>query len=279
VNFTRNETKTKREVIVMSDHKRTLLVVGNLKMNPESSEEVTRLARGIVLGHGSREGVKVVLCPPAIWLPVVGDVLERVSVPIGLGAQDVYWADSGAYTGAISPVMLEAVGCGYCIVGHSERREHFGETDQTVNEKVRALLGLGITPIICVGEGLEVRDAGAREAIAYVTAQLHGALEFISSQWLNAIVIAYEPIWAIGTGRTATPEVAQEMCASIREHLAKRVSVAFANETRILYGGSVKPENAAQLAAMHDIDGGLIGGASLDAQSFISIVKAFAREE
>ena len=253
----------------------TPLVAGNWKMN-KTTYEAAMLSQDIVNRfYKDYSSVDTVLCPPFTDLKTVRTVLEYDHAPIALGAQDVYWEDAGAFTGAISPALLKEVGCTYCIVGHSERREHFAETDHTVSRKARALLTHGITPIICVGEGLERREAGAREAIAYVTAQVDGALELLDLQQLDAIVIAYEPIWAIGTGRTATPEAAQEMCASIRERLAGHAGAAAADKVRVLYGGSMKPENAALFAPLPDIDGGLIGGASLAAQGFIDIVKAF----
>jgi triosephosphate isomerase len=202
-------------------------------------------------------------------------VLEFDRAPLALGAQDVFWEKEGAYTGAISPVMLREVGCEYCIVGHSERREHFGESDLTVSRKAAALLAHGITPIICVGEGLAKREEGARAAIAFVTAQVEGALQLIDSAAIGKIVVAYEPIWAIGTGRTATPEAAQEICAAIRACLAERGGSEAANGIRILYGGSMKAENAALFVPEPDIDGGLIGGAALEASAFVEIVKAF----
>jgi triosephosphate isomerase len=256
---------------------RTPLVAGNWKMN-KTTVEAAVLSQDIS-NHFYRDydRVDTVLCPPFIDLKTVRTVLEFDRSPIALGAQDVYWEKSGAFTGAISPVMLREVGCDYCIVGHSERREYFAETDATVNRKARALLAHDIVPIICVGEGLDTREEGARAAIAFVTAQLDGALGdgLAEERNIDRIVIAYEPIWAIGTGRTATPEAAQEMCAAIRERLAALLGNEKAQAIRVLYGGSMKPENAAMFAPMPDIDGGLIGGAALDASGFVDIVKAF----
>jgi triosephosphate isomerase len=208
-------------------------------------------------------------------LKTVRTVLEFDRAPLALGAQDVFWEKDGAYTGAISPSMLKEVGCTYGIVGHSERREHFAETDLAVSKKARALLEYGIAPIICVGEGLEKREEGARAAIAFVTTQVKRALELVDRSDAERVVIAYEPIWAIGTGRTATPEAAQEMCAAIRASIADWAGDAAAQEVRVLYGGSMKPENAALFAPLPDVDGGLIGGASLEAHAFSDIVKAF----
>jgi triosephosphate isomerase len=221
------------------------------------------------------DGVDTVLCPPFISLKSVATVLDYDKSDIMLGAQDVYWQENGAYTGAISVGMLKDVRCKYCIVGHSERRDYFGESDLDVSRKAQALLAGEITPIICVGEGLEKREEGADVAVAYVCAQVSAALELIAPGDVERIVVAYEPIWAIGTGRTATPESAQEMCAAIRACIADIAGAEAAHKVRVLYGGSMKPENAAMFAPLPDIDGGLIGGAALDAKGFIEIVKAF----
>ncbi|MDR1183718.1 MAG: triose-phosphate isomerase [Coriobacteriales bacterium] len=254
---------------------RKALVAGNWKMN-KTTVEAAVLGQDIVNRfYKDYDRVDTVLCPPFVDLKTVRTVLEFDRAPIALGAQDVFWEKDGAYTGAISPVMLKEVGCTYGIVGHSERREHFAETDLTVSKKAQALLEHDIAPIICVGEGLEKREEGAREAIAFVTAQVSSALELLDCSGAERIVIAYEPIWAIGTGRTATPEAAQEMCAAIRAGVADWAGSAVAQKIRVLYGGSMKPENAALFAPLPDVDGGLIGGAALEAQAFIEIVKAF----
>jgi triosephosphate isomerase len=253
------------------------LVAGNWKMN-QTTVEAALLSQDIINCYAKEyKKVDVVLCPPFVDLKTVRTVLEFDRVPIMLGAQDVFWEDGGAYTGAISPVMLKEVSCKYCIVGHSERREYFAETDLTVARKAGALLAHGITPIICVGEGLEKREQGAREAIAFVTGQVEAAFGagLVGRLGIEKIVVAYEPIWAIGTGRTATPEAAQEMCAAIRASLAGLLGDEVARGIRILYGGSMKAENAALFAPEPDIDGGLIGGAALNARAFIGIVKAF----
>jgi triosephosphate isomerase len=254
---------------------RKALVAGNWKMN-KTTVEAAVLSQDIVNRfYKDYDRIDTVLCPPFVDLKTVRTVLEFDRAPIALGAQDVFWERDGAYTGAISPVMLKEVGCSYGIVGHSERREHFAETDLMVGKKARALLECGIAPIICVGEGLKKREEGAREAIAFVTTQLVRALELIDRSDAARTVIAYEPVWAIGTGRTATPEAAQEMCAAIRAGIADWAGDEAAQKTRILYGGSMKPENAALFVPLPDVDGGLIGGASLEAQAFIDIVKAF----
>jgi triosephosphate isomerase len=254
---------------------RTPLIIGNWKMN-KTTVEAAFLSQAISNRfYRDYDRVETVLCPPFVDLKTVNTVLEFDKSPIVLGAQDVFWEKDGAFTGAISPVMLKEVGCSYCIVGHSERREFFAEIDSTVNRKAHALLAHGITPVICVGEGLEKREEGARAAIDYVTAQVVAALQSVTPQDIGRIVIAYEPIWAIGTGRTATPEAAQEMAAAIREQLVDLAGPEEAAKTRVLYGGSLKAANAALFVPQPDIDGGLIGGASLDAESFVDIVKAF----
>lgn len=251
------------------------LIAGNWKMN-KNTVEAAVLSQNISYGFERHDNaIEVVLCPPFIDIKTVRTVLEFDKSRIMLGAQDVYWEDEGAYTGAISPLMLKSEGVQYCIVGHSERREYFGETDEMVSRKAKALLAHDLTPIICVGEGLAKREEGDQAAIDFVSEQVGAALQLLDLAEISRIVVAYEPIWAIGTGRTATPEAAQEMCASIRACLAARIGADAAEGIRILYGGSMKPENAAFFAPMPDINGGLIGGASLDAKDFIDIVEAF----
>ena len=254
------------------------LVAGNWKMN-KSTSAAALLAQDIVFQYEKGfKKVDVVLCPPFIDLKTVKTVLTFEKSPIKLGAQDVYWEDNGAFTGAISATMLREEDVGYCIVGHSERREYFSETDLMVSKKAVALLAQNITPIICVGEGLEKREEGASEAIAFVLEQVDGALQLLSPADIKKIVVAYEPIWAIGTGRTATPESAQDMCLSIRERLADSIGAEAAKGICILYGGSMKPSNVKMFTPMPDVDGGLIGGASLDPQGFMEIVKAYAEK-
>lgn len=255
--------------------KRRALVAGNWKMNT-TVVEATMLSQDICNRYyNDYDNVETVLCPPFISLKSVATVLDYDKSDIALGAQDVFWEKSGAYTGAISPQMLKAVGCRYCIVGHSERREYFGESNNDVGRKAKALLSVDITPIVCVGEGIDVREVGAGEALDFVVVQVAAALESIDFADVGRIVVAYEPIWAIGTGRTATPEIAQDMCAGIRACIADIAGADAANKVRILYGGSMKPENAASFAPEPDIDGGLIGGAALKSQDFLGIVKAF----
>jgi len=255
---------------------RTPLVAGNWKMN-KATVAAAILAQDISNRYErDYKTVDVALCPPFIDLKTVQTVLKFDRSPMKLGAQDAYWEDDGAFTGAISPRMLREEGVSYCIVGHSERREFFAETDLMVSKKAKALLVQGITPIVCVGEGLAKREEGAQEAIAFVLGQLKESLQLLHPGEIKQIVIAYEPIWAIGTGRTATPEAAQEMCLAIREFLAEAAGPEAAEVVRVLYGGSMKAENVKMFVPMPDIDGGLIGGAALNAQSFIDIVKAFA---
>jgi triosephosphate isomerase len=284
---------------------RTPLVAGNWKMN-RTTVEAAFLAQDISNRfYQDYDRVDTVLCPPFIDLKTVRTVLEFDRSPLMLGAQDVFWEDAGAFTGATSPLMLKEVGCSHCIVGHSERRELFAETDLTVGRKARALLAHGIAPIICVGEGPSVREEGEKAAIAFVTAQLEAALSAAGLGGLEGlegfggsgngeesgppgglglpggpagpekVVVAYEPVWAIGTGRTATPEAAQAVCAAIRDRLASVLGPKTAEGIRILYGGSLNAGNAALFVSQPDIDGGLVGGAALDADSFVEIVKAF----
>ncbi len=251
---------------------RKTLIAGNWKMNETYGEAVV-LAQEIANGFYDDwvETVDVVVCPPYIDLKPVKTVFEFDKRKVGLGAQNVYWEASGAFTGEISVPMLKEVGCAWCIVGHSERRTLFGETNEDVNKKAKALLAGGLAPIVCVGESLAVRDDGTY--LAYVKAQVEAAFAGIDEADARRSVVAYEPIWAIGTGRTATPEQAQEVCAAIREALAGLYGAEAADAMRVLYGGSMNEGNAALLLAEADIDGGLIGGASLKAASFIQIVK------
>ncbi len=212
--------------------------------------------------------VEMVLCPPFTALTAVAEQLTGSD--IALGAQDCYWETEGAYTGEIAPGMLKEIGCRYVILGHSERRQYFGETDEKVNKKVRAALAGGLTPIVCVGELLEEREAGRTEEV--VGRQVNGALAGLSAAEAAGLVVAYEPVWAIGTGRTASAGDAQAVNGYIRGILRRLFGDNVAEAVRIQYGGSVKPGNAAELMAQPDIDGALVGGASLDAGSFALIV-------
>lgn len=242
------------------------LVAGNWKMNG-SSQSIRELLDGVVSGLESE--AEVLVCPPAIYVQQVRDMLTGTAVKWGL--QNVSDKTSGAYTGETSPLMAKDLGCDYVIIGHSERRSLFGETDSDVAAKFCALVDQGIVPILCVGETLEERQAG--ETMKVVASQIETVLQEAGRARLDNFVIAYEPVWAIGTGLTATPEQAQEVHAGIRALLA-RTDESVAQKTRILYGGSMKAANAAELMANPDVDGGLIGGASLVAADFKAICHA-----
>lgn len=247
---------------------RRILVAGNWKLNG-SKASIQTLVNGIITGTKSLTEVSIAVCAPYVYLPLVAELLNTTDV--GLGAQDVSEQNNGAYTGEVSAPMLLEVGCKYVIVGHSERRALFGEKDADTARKFAAARHQGLIPILCLGESLAEREAGMTEAV--VARQLDAVLALEGVQALNDAVIAYEPVWAIGTGKTATPEQAQAVHAFIRQRLAA-LDVAVAAKVQILYGGSVKGSNAAELFAMQDIDGGLIGGASLDAQEFLTICQA-----
>ncbi|MCP5144312.1 MAG: triose-phosphate isomerase [Gammaproteobacteria bacterium] len=244
------------------------LVVGNWKMNG-SLGSARSLAGAVCAGVADLPGVEVGLCPPFVLLPLVGELVK--GTPVLLGAQDMSEYASGAYTGEVSGAMLAECGCHFVILGHSERRHIFGESDQRVASKFLAASNAGLVPILCVGETIEQRRAGQTEAV--VLAQLDAVLASAGDDALSRCVVAYEPVWAIGTGETATPEQAQEVHALIRQRLTAR-DVLLGGQTRVLYGGSVKPGNAAELMAMPDVDGGLIGGASLVAEDFLHICEA-----
>jgi triosephosphate isomerase (TIM) len=245
------------------------LISGNWKMH-HNHFEATALVQKLVYTLTDEDYAVTDLSvhPPFTDLRTVQTIFlgEKDPVPIALGAQDCYWEDAGAYTGEVSPAMLVKLDVAYVIAGHSERRQLFGETDEAVNRKAHAVLRHGMTPIVCVGETLEEREAGRTEA--KVVGQVEADLAGLSAEQVAGLVIAYEPIWAIGTGRTATPDDAQEMCAAIRRTVSDLTGADAAAAVRIQYGGSVKAENAATLMAMPDIDGALVGGASLDPDEF-----------
>ena len=247
---------------------RTPLVVGNWKMNG-SVAEARALASAVRDGVKRTRGVEVVLCPPFTALPVVGESLAGSAV--GLGAQNCHWEKQGAFTGEISPPMLAELGVKYVIVGHSERRKHFGESDAMINLKVKALLATELTPILCVGETEEERRQGLTFTI--VEGQVRGGLAGVEAAAISRCVMAYEPVWAIGTGVNATPVQAGEVHGYLRGLLSELASKEVAQALRILYGGSIKPEHMGELVQEKEIDGGLVGGASLQAQSFLAIVK------
>ena len=242
------------------------IIAGNWKMNLTPGEAERLVAELLPL---VKDAVcDVVICPPYVDLATVGKLL--VGTNIKLGAQNVHWAPKGAFTGEISADMLLAVGVQYAIVGHSERRQYFNETDETVNKRARAALEAGITPIICVGESLEQREKGVTDSI--VSKQTVAALAGFEADEARKVVIAYEPIWAIGTGRTATAEDANATIGVIRSAIAGVYGGKIASEVRIQYGGSMNPKNAGELMAMPEIDGGLIGGASLKSEDFAKVV-------
>mgnify|MGYP003739349517 FL=1 len=244
------------------------IVAGNWKLNKTVAEAVN-LIEAIKEKAADIQGVDIVVCPPFTALQAAKAALAGSSVD--LGAQNMHWEKSGAFTGEVSAEMLREVGCHYVILGHSERRQYFKETDEQVNRKAKAALAGGLRPIVCVGELLEERESGRTEAV--VSAQVRGSLAGLSASDLLKTVIAYEPVWAIGTGRTATPAQAQEVHALIRSLLKELADEHVAQSVRIQYGGSVKPSNAKELFGQKDIDGGLIGGASLEAGSFLDIVR------
>ncbi len=257
-----------------------MLIAGNWKMYTTPAE-ARALAEGVVAAVDDAVGdalearapaVHVAVCPPFVCLPAVAEAVR--DTPVRLGAQTMHAADEGAYTGETAAPMLRDVGCRYVILGHSERRQYFGETDAEVNAKVKQAWAHGLTPIVCVGETLQEREGGRAEAV--VRAQVEGALDGCDLEDAARLVLAYEPVWAIGTGESATPEQAQAMHAAIRRLLEERFGRALGDGVHLLYGGSMKPHNAAELLGQPDINGGLIGSASLEAASFAAIAEAGA---
>jgi triosephosphate isomerase len=247
---------------------RQFWIGGNWKMHKTIGEALD-LARALKAGLPAAADVEVVVAPPFTALKAVAEVLE--DSPVQVAAQNLHWAEQGAYTGEISPLMLLDAGCRQALVGHSERRQQFGETDGLVNRKIQACLSHGLGPVFCVGETLEEREGGRVEEV--LSRQVREGLRGFSPEEAGRGVIAYEPVWAIGTGRTATPETAQQVHAFIRALLAEIYDKDLASLKRIVYGGSLTPETARGLLDQPDIDGGLIGGASLKPESFIAIVK------
>ena len=247
---------------------RTPLIAGNWKMY-KTTPEAVQTAQRIVELVADCTDVDIMIAPVFTALGPVSQVVRNS--PVALGAQNLYWEKEGAYTGEISADMLVSVGCQHVIIGHSERRQYFGETDETVNKKIRAALDAGLIPVLCVGETEGEREAG--HTFSVLDKQVKKGLDNFFAEDLGSLVIAYEPVWAIGTGKTATREQAQEAHQYIRSLIDQNIDKALARTIRILYGGSVKPENIDQLMQMPDIDGALVGGASLDAESFSKIVK------
>jgi triosephosphate isomerase len=252
------------------------LMAGNWKMNLNHLEAIALVQKlAFTLSDADLDDVDVVVLPPFTDLRSVQTLVDGDRLRLGYGAQDLSPHDAGAYTGDVSGVMLAKLGCSYAVVGHSERREYHAESDEVVNAKVHAALRNGIAPIVCVGEPLEVRRAGGH--VAHATAQLRAALAGVPADRAGDVVVAYEPVWAIGTGEVATPQDAQEVCGALRATLGDLYEAGVAEAVRVLYGGSVKSDNAGELVAQPDVDGGLVGGASLSVEDFVAIVRAARR--
>jgi triosephosphate isomerase len=249
---------------------RPKVIAGNWKMNKDfrqTEELIEGLKKSV---NFDLQGVKVILCPPFTSLEFASRLVK--GSPIAIGAQNMYFEDEGAFTGEVAPGMLKSVGCQYVILGHSERRQYFGETDEYINKKVRKALASGLTPIVCVGETLQQREQNITEQV--VTMQVRGVLKDVSAADVEKLIIAYEPVWAIGTGRTATPQQAEEVHRLIRKLLLELYGAATAEQVIIQYGGSVKADNADALLWQPNVDGALVGGACLKADSFTAIIKA-----
>ena len=256
----------------MASTTRRPLMAGNWKMNLNHLEAnllVQKLAAS--LNEKQLTDVECVVLPPFTDLRTVQTAVDGDKLLIGYGAQDLSPHPSGAYTGDIAGPMLAKLGCGYVVVGHSERRQYHHEDDALVNAKVSAALANGLTPILCIGEGLEVREQSGQ--VRHCCDQLDGALKGLTAEQVTKVVVAYEPVWAIGTGKTATPEDAQEVCGAVRKRIAETYDEGTAEQVRILYGGSVKASNVAAIMAQPDVDGALVGGASLDAEEFAQICR------
>ena len=251
----------------MNRRYRKTIIAGNWKMNKTASE-TKKFAEELKAIMPRAKWCDVVVCVPAVNIPTAIKAFKDVRVSVG--AENVFYEKSGAFTGETAPNMLEAVGATYCIIGHSERREYFHETDEDQNKKAKALVAAGLVPVFCCGESLEVREAGTY--VEHVVNQVKAGLAGLEITCPKQVVVAYEPIWAIGTGKTATAEDAQEVCGAIRETLKEMFGEELANGIRVLYGGSAKPGNIAELVAKPDVDGALVGGASLKAADFASMV-------
>lgn len=251
---------------------RTPLMAGNWKMNLNHLEAIAHVQKlAFALTDKDYDAVEAAVLAPFTDLRSVQTLVDGDKLKIKYGAQDISAHDSGAYTGEISGPMLAKLKCTYVAVGHSERRQYHAETDEICNAKVKAAFKHGLTPILCVGEGLDIRKAG--DQVSYTLSQLDGGLKDIPAEQAESVVIAYEPVWAIGTGEVATPEDAQEVCGAIRGRLAELYSQELADQVRIQYGGSVKSGNVAAIMAQPDVDGALVGGAALDADEFVKIVR------
>lgn len=256
----------------MSETKRRRVIAGNWKMykNQKQTRAFFRAFKPLVIEITDCD---IVIAPPFTDIPAA--VKAAKGTTIGISSQDVFWEKEGAFTGQISTGMLVEVGCGYCIIGHSERRQFFGETNETVFKKTKAALAAGLTPIVCIGEMLADREAGNTEKV--IEQQFQGSVGSLTPEEFSRILVAYEPVWAIGTGRTATPEIAAAVHKFVRQCAATQFSPSHASALRILYGGSVKPDNIQGLMAQEELDGALVGGASLDPKSFASLVKDWPR--
>ena len=244
------------------------LIAGNWKMY-KTPQEAADTAKQLVEQVREVADVDIMIAPPFTALESVSTVIKNS--PVALGAQNLYWEDEGAYTGEISAPMLKSAGCQYAIIGHSERRQYFGETDKTVNQKIQAAIQVGLKPVFCIGETEQEREA--EQTLSVLDKQVRKGLERLVPEQLDTLIIAYEPVWAIGTGKTATEDQAQEVHQFIRSLIEKSFGNDLSKSIRILYGGSVKPDNILNLMAMPDIDGALVGGASLSADSFSRIIK------
>ncbi|MBI9072197.1 MAG: triose-phosphate isomerase [Melioribacteraceae bacterium] len=249
---------------------RKICVAGNWKMNKDLNEAVSLISELKKTLENQTINADVIICPPAIALETSKTLIEGTAIQ--LGAQNMHFADSGAYTGELSASMLKSVGCKYVILGHSERRTIFGESNEVINKKVKKALADGVDPIFCIGETLEERESGVMQKV--IEEQVRKGLAEVTVEELGKVIVAYEPVWAIGTGKTASPEQAQEVHAFIRGLLKEMYSEEAAEKVIIQYGGSVKPGNADKLLSQKDIDGALVGGACLDAESFFGIIKA-----
>jgi len=248
---------------------RQFVIAGNWKMHKTNAEAV-ELAEELKSKTTSIEKTQMIICPPATALTTVYSVVRDSKIAVG--AQNMYWENQGAFTGEISSDMIKSTGATYVILGHSERRQYFGETDETVNKKTLHALNTGLNPIVCIGESLEQREEGITKDV--IDEQLDGSMKGISADQMVKIILAYEPIWAIGTGKTATPDQAQDVHAFIRSKLEDKFDAETSQSIIIQYGGSVKPANASDLLSQPDIDGALVGGACLEAESFSEIIKA-----
>ncbi|MUL43849.1 triose-phosphate isomerase [Streptomonospora sp. PA3] len=256
----------------MADPKRKPLIAGNWKLNNNHLEAIALVQKvAFALNDRDFDAAEVVVLPPFTSLRSVQTLVDGDKLRIGYGAQDISPHEKGAYTGEISGPMLAKLGCSYALAGHSERREYHHEDDAVVNAKVKAAFAAGIAPVLCLGEGLDVRKAGGQ--VSHTLAQLEGALKDVTAEQAAELVVAYEPVWAIGTGEVATPEDAQEVCSALRERLGELYSDEVSGAVRILYGGSVKADNIAGIMEQDDVDGALVGGASLKPDEFAKLAR------